>query len=120
MCFTSSEWCLYCIFVITVKNIVMFLFNHPEILTIVWIFTCQFTINLFMLDFVFKQVNNTPYGEPVPEPAPSTSTSSNVQPRLTTAVVTEDDVDQQLSKLDGKIQRKRDEKLYVIFFTTIN
>lgn len=66
------------------------------------------------------QTNNTPSGEP-PINEPSTSTSgvsfsnANVTPRLSTTSVQEDDVDIQLWKFDGKIQRKRDQKLLVLF-----
>lgn len=61
--------------------------------------------------------NNTPSGEPpINDATPSTSgiistsNSSNPTPRLSTTVQ-EDEVDTQLWKFDGKIQRKRDEKL---------
>lgn len=53
---------------------------------------------------IFKE-NNTPFGEPIHEPSTSASTSQlNSRP-------TEDTVDVLLSKIDGRIQRGRDEKL---------
>nr|XP_023016684.1 nuclear protein localization protein 4 homolog [Leptinotarsa decemlineata] len=60
--------------------------------------------------------NNTPSGEPIDDPLPSTSSvSSNARPSTSTSrsstSIKEDIVDLQLMKLDGKIQRKRDEKL---------
>lgn len=72
------------------------------------------------MNFIF-QSNNTPSGEPpINDATPSTSgiistsNSSNPTPRLSTTVQ-EDEVDTQLWKFDGKIQRKRDEKLYVLY-----
>lgn len=53
-------------------------------------------------------MNNTPSGDINDA---SASISNNFQQRCSTASITEDDVDLQLWKLDGKIQRKRDEKL---------
>lgn len=64
--------------------------------------------------------NNTPSGEPISEPGPSTSKirsstvpSSSTSKALATAksTVKEDEVDQVLSKMDGRIERKRDDKL---------
>ncbi|XP_026475213.1 nuclear protein localization protein 4 homolog isoform X2 [Ctenocephalides felis] len=50
--------------------------------------------------------NNTPFGEPIHEPSTSSSSSQN----LNHAPV-EDDVDIQLTKIDGRIERGRDDKL---------
>ncbi|CAG2055216.1 unnamed protein product, partial [Timema podura] len=52
-----------------------------------------------------KAVNNTPSGEPVID-APS----KFVPPRGPSLTLQEDDVDLQLWKLDGKVQRKKDDK----------
>lgn len=63
--------------------------------------------------------NNTPSGEPVTDPGPSTSSTRSSVPSATTnkplatakSSVKEDEVDQELSKMEGRIERKRDEKL---------
>lgn len=67
---------------------------------------------------IFSQSNNTPSGEPVIDVGPSTSSGvtysrpassgAGTRPNIN---VKEDEVDLQLAKLDGKIERKRDEKL---------
>lgn len=67
----------------------------------------------------FQQTNNTPYGEIAAEAVPSTS-SQTVQSRTSSSTpltarvlstIKEDDVDVQLAKVDGKVERQRDEKL---------
>ncbi|XP_067006587.1 nuclear protein localization protein 4 homolog [Anabrus simplex] len=55
------------------------------------------------------KVNNTPFGEPA-ESTESVLSSSQTTPKASVSLE-EDDVDLQLWKLDGKVQRKRDEKL---------
>lgn len=67
--------------------------------------------------FLFKS-NNTPSGEPVIDVGPSTSSGvthsrpvSSGSGSKTNSSIKEDEVDLQLAKLDGKIERKRDEKL---------
>lgn len=64
------------------------------------------------------QSNNTPSGEPVIDVGPSTSSGVSYSRPVSagsgsrsTFNIKEDEVDLQLSKLDGKIERKRDEKL---------
>ncbi|XP_030746958.1 nuclear protein localization protein 4 homolog [Sitophilus oryzae] len=59
----------------------------------------------------------TPSGEPIPEAGPSTSSgskpgsASNKALATAKSTVKEDEVDQILSKLEGRIERKRDDKL---------
>lgn len=79
----------------------------------------------FVIRLIFfqQQQINTPYGETTPEPVPSTSTSlglQTVQSKTSSSApmaarvlsnIKEDDVDVQLAKMDGKVERKRDEKL---------
>ncbi|KAJ8965286.1 hypothetical protein NQ317_005969 [Molorchus minor] len=63
--------------------------------------------------------NNSPSGEPIDEPGPSTSSSVNVSRPTTSSIsyfkpntsIKEDEVDLLLYKMDGKIERKRDDKL---------
>ncbi|CAH0563409.1 unnamed protein product [Brassicogethes aeneus] len=62
--------------------------------------------------------NNNQHGEPLEEPVPSTSSGfSGSRPNSSRAAVRssiavkEDDVDVQLYKLDGKVERERDDKL---------
>lgn len=73
---------------------------------------------LFYSIFSCKQSNNTPSGEPVIDVGPSTSSgvtysrpASSGSGSRTNSSIKEDEVDLQLTKLDGKIERKRDEKL---------
>ncbi|KAF7280486.1 hypothetical protein GWI33_005827 [Rhynchophorus ferrugineus] len=58
---------------------------------------------------------NTPAGEPVSEAGPSTSsgvgTSSNKVLAVQKSFIKEDEVDQLLYKMDGRIERKKDDKL---------
>lgn len=60
-------------------------------------------------------INFVLYAWNITEPAPMDTTNgfTNRTPILSRSLpsVVEDDVDEQLWKLDGKIQRKRDEKL---------
>ncbi|KAJ8948637.1 hypothetical protein NQ318_022704 [Aromia moschata] len=63
--------------------------------------------------------NNSPSGEPIDETAPSTSSTVSVSRPTSSSIayfkpntnVHEDEVDLQLYKMDGKIERRRDEKL---------
>lgn len=54
--------------------------------------------------------NNTPSGEPISDSSTST-VSLRAIPRCSAANIQEDEVDTQLWKFDGKIQKKRDDKL---------
>ncbi|CAG9133328.1 unnamed protein product [Plutella xylostella] len=60
-----------------------------------------------------SSADSKPFGEPVVEAGPSTAVRpSTSTPRLSSkAQIKEDDIDVELSKLDGKIQRERDDKL---------
>lgn len=85
---------------------------------VLFVSTEKICLHLCATNLVIFQTNNTPSGEPIDESAPSTSsmvavsrpTSGSAYIRPNTNIK-EDDVDLQLYKMDGKIQRKKDEKL---------
>lgn len=63
------------------------------------------------------QSNNSPSGEPIDAGPSTSSVASHARPASSGSAtrpnssVKEDEVDLQLAKLEGKIERKRDEKL---------